>query len=126
MQQRPRCVSQHIPIAEKTELLPQAMHRQCLCAGEIGDDSSGYDSSLEIPEPLGVAVNLTFAVPIASNLDPKPPTRMIWLGAVDAAKLKDAKENGTRVPGPHSSEFAPVPEPTIRTGVRAMSSAVLV
>jgi amidohydrolase len=57
--------------------------------------------------------------------DPKPPTCMFWLGATDAAKLKDAKENGTRVPGPHSSEFAPVPEPTIRTGVRAMSGAVL-
>ena len=57
--------------------------------------------------------------------EPKPPTCMFWLGAVDPGKLKDAKEKGTRVPGPHSSEFAPVPEPTIRTGVRAMSGAVL-
>jgi hippurate hydrolase len=57
--------------------------------------------------------------------DPKPPISMFWLGAVDPQKLRDAKEKGTRLPGPHSSEFAPVPEPTIRTGVTAMSGAVL-
>jgi hippurate hydrolase len=57
--------------------------------------------------------------------DPKPPISMFWLGAVDPQKWKDAKEKGTRLPGPHSSEFAPVPEPTVRTGVRAMSGAVL-
>jgi amidohydrolase len=57
--------------------------------------------------------------------DPKPPISMFWLGAVDPEKLKDAKERGARLPGPHSSEFAPVPEPTIRTGVKAMTAAVL-
>jgi amidohydrolase len=57
--------------------------------------------------------------------DPKPPICMFWLGASDPAKLKEAKEKGARLPGPHSSEFAPVPEPTIRTGVTAMTSAVL-
>ena len=40
-------------------------------------------------------------------------------------KLREAKEKGARLPGPYSSEFAPVPEPTIRTGVTAMTSAVL-
>jgi amidohydrolase len=57
--------------------------------------------------------------------DPKPPICMFWLGAADPARLKEAKEKGARLPGPHSSEFAPVPEPTIRTGVKAMTSAVL-
>jgi hippurate hydrolase len=55
--------------------------------------------------------------------DPKPPITMFWLGAVDPEKWKEAREKGTRVPGPHSSEFAPVPEPAIRTGVKAMTSA---
>jgi hippurate hydrolase len=50
---------------------------------------------------------------------------MFWLGASDPAKLKEAKERGARLPGPHSSEFAPGPEPTIRTGVTAMAGAVL-
>jgi amidohydrolase len=55
--------------------------------------------------------------------DPKPPITMFWLGATDPAKWKEAQEKGTRLPGPHSSEFAPLPEPAIRTGVKAMTSA---
>ena len=57
--------------------------------------------------------------------DPKPPISMFWLGAVDPAKIKDAEEKGTRLPSLHSSEFAPLPEPAIRTGVRAMTIAVM-
>src|SRR6266436_2296336 len=57
--------------------------------------------------------------------DPKPPICMFWLGASDPVKLKDAMEKGARLPGPHSSEFAPVPDPAIRTGVKAMTSAVM-
>jgi amidohydrolase len=56
--------------------------------------------------------------------DPKPPTMMFWLGAVDPQKIQDAKEQGTRLPSLHSSEFAPLPEPAIRTGVKAMTTAV--
>ena len=55
--------------------------------------------------------------------DPKPPTMMFWLGAVDPQKIQDAKEKGTRLPSLHSSEFAPLPEPAIRTGVKAMTTA---
>jgi hippurate hydrolase len=57
--------------------------------------------------------------------DPKPSISMFWLGAVDPQRLQDAREKGTRLPGPHASEFAPVPEPTIRTGVKAVSRVVL-
>jgi hippurate hydrolase len=57
--------------------------------------------------------------------DPKPPISMFWLGAADPAKLKDAQEKGTRLPSLHSSEFTPLPEPAIRTGVKAMTSAVM-
>lgn len=57
--------------------------------------------------------------------DPKPPITMFWLGAIDPAKWKEAQEKGTRLPSLHSSEFAPLPEPAIRTGVKAMTSAVL-
>lgn len=55
----------------------------------------------------------------------KVPITMFWLGATDPAKLRDAQEKGTRLPGLHSSEFAPLPEPAIRTGVKAMTSVVL-
>jgi hippurate hydrolase len=56
---------------------------------------------------------------------PKAPATMFWLGAVDPAKIKDAQEKGTRLPSLHSSEFYPQPEPAIRTGVKAMTSAVM-
>ena len=57
--------------------------------------------------------------------EPRPPISMFWLGAVDPEKIKEAQEKGTRLPGLHSSEFAPLPEPAIRTGVKAMTAAVL-
>jgi len=50
---------------------------------------------------------------------------MIWLGAVDPAKVAKSKLDGTTLPSLHSSLFAPLPEPTIRTGVKAMSAAVM-
>jgi amidohydrolase len=53
------------------------------------------------------------------------PAFMFVVGAVDPAKVADSKKNGTPLPSLHSSKFAPVPEPTIRTGIIGMTSAVL-
>ena len=41
------------------------------------------------------------------------------------AKLKASRESGVPLPGLHSGLFAPVPESTLRTGVKAMTSAIL-
>ena len=57
--------------------------------------------------------------------DPKPPICMFHLGAADPQKWREANDKGQHLPGPHSSEFAPLPEPTIRTGVKAMTAAVV-
>ena len=59
------------------------------------------------------------------SLDQKIPTTLFWLGASDPAKVKAHKETGAPLPGLHSALFAPVPESTLRTGVKAMTSAVL-
>jgi hippurate hydrolase len=53
------------------------------------------------------------------------PGVMFWLGGVDPAALAQAKTTGVAVPGLHSSRWAPLPEPTIRTGVTAMTAALL-
>ena len=53
------------------------------------------------------------------------PTLIFWLGAVDAADLAKSKQTGVPLPSLHSSLFAPLPEPTLRTGVKAMTVAVL-
>lgn len=36
-----------------------------------------------------------------------------------------SRQTGVGLPASHSPQFAPVPEPTIRTGVKAMATAVL-
>ena len=55
----------------------------------------------------------------------KVPITMFWLGAAAPEQLRVAQETGARLPGLHSSEFVPLPEPAIRSGVRAMTSVVL-
>ena len=59
------------------------------------------------------------------SLEQKIPSAIFWLGAVDPAKVKASKEGGPSLPSLHSAVFAPVPEPTLRTGVRAMTAVVL-
>ena len=55
------------------------------------------------------------------GIDRQIPICMLNVGAVDPAKIA----SGARLPSLHSSEFAPLPEPTIRGGVKAMTLAVL-
>jgi len=55
------------------------------------------------------------------GLDGKIPTCMLNVGAVDPAKIA----SGARLPSLHSSEFAPVPDATIRGAVKAETVAVL-
>jgi hippurate hydrolase len=51
---------------------------------------------------------------------------MFNVGAVDAAKFAESQKPGAApLPSLHSSKFAPVPEPTIATGLVGMTSAIL-
>ncbi|HYX31162.1 MAG TPA: amidohydrolase [Pyrinomonadaceae bacterium] len=59
------------------------------------------------------------------SLDHQIPAFMFWLGAVDPAKVEASKKSGKPLPSLHSSLFEPLPEPTLRTGIKAMTSAVL-
>jgi hippurate hydrolase len=59
------------------------------------------------------------------SLDHSIPATIFWLGASEPAKVRQSRESGVALPGLHSALFAPVPEPTLRTGVKAMTSAVL-
>jgi hippurate hydrolase len=53
------------------------------------------------------------------------PIFLFWLGTVAPEKVAAATMSGTPLPSLHSALYAPVPEPSIRTGVLAMSMAVL-
>jgi len=59
------------------------------------------------------------------SLDEKIPTVMYMLGAYDPAKVAESEKTGVALPSPHSPFFAPLPEPTLRTGVTVMTDAAV-
>ena len=79
------------------------------------------DENVEIVDPtMGGEDFSEYSLP-----DHSIPAVNFHFGAVDAAKMADYKQTGKELPSLHSSKFAPVPEPTIRTGVIGMTTAVL-
>jgi amidohydrolase len=57
--------------------------------------------------------------------DHQIPVVMLRVGAVAPEKVAESRRTGQPLPSLHSSVFAPVPEPTIRAGVMAMTSALM-
>jgi hippurate hydrolase len=55
----------------------------------------------------------------------KVPICMFRVGAVDPAKVAESERTGTPLPSLHSDKFAPVPEPTIKTGVTGLTAVAL-
>lgn len=55
----------------------------------------------------------------------KVPLCMFWLGTQPPEIVAEAKAKGTTLPSLHSPFFKPIPEPSIETGVKAMTSAVI-
>jgi hippurate hydrolase len=53
------------------------------------------------------------------------PSFYFGIGGLDPKAVAEAAATNTPLPGNHSPEFAPVPEPTIRTGTQAMSLVLL-
>lgn len=60
-----------------------------------------------------------------ARTDDHIPSFIFWVGAVDPAKVDAAKKGEIELPSLHSPLFAPVPEPTIKTAVEAMTTAAL-
>ncbi len=57
--------------------------------------------------------------------DHSVPACDFWIGAVAPEKVAASEKSGQPLPSLHSSKFAPVPEPTIKLGVTAVTTAVL-
>jgi len=55
----------------------------------------------------------------------KTPIFMFALGAVRPEAFKESEQTGKPLPMLHSPLWAPLPEPSIKTGVTAMTAAVL-
>lgn len=55
----------------------------------------------------------------------KVPLCMFRIGAIAPEKIAESHRSGVPLPSLHSSKFLPVPEPTIKTGITAMTAAAL-
>ena len=53
------------------------------------------------------------------------PSALLHIGAVDPARLAAARQTGIPVPAPHSPEWAPEREPTIKAAIRAETTELL-
>ena len=80
----------------------------------------GEKNVLEEPPVMGSEDFGVFGLP-----GHKIPTVMFRLGAMEPTKFAAATAAGTQLPGPHNSRFQPDPEPTLRTGVIAMTSVAI-
>ncbi|MFM7749649.1 MAG: hypothetical protein ACKPB0_04455 [Opitutaceae bacterium] len=55
----------------------------------------------------------------------KVPISLFRVGAVAPAAVAESARTGQPLPSLHSSKFAPVPEPTLKTGITALTAAAL-
>jgi amidohydrolase len=78
-------------------------------------------NNVEAPDPtMGGEDFSEYSLP-----DHSIPACDVHIGAVDPTKIAESKKTGAPLPSLHSSKFAPIPEPTIKLGVVAMTDAVL-
>lgn len=94
---------------------PQLTERLATAIGKsIGTENVIKSTPLMASEDFGIL-----------SLDHQIPSFYFWLGAMAPEKIAFSKKSGKPLPSLHSSLFEPLPEPTLRTGVKAMTTAVL-
>jgi hippurate hydrolase len=87
-----------------------------VCRSLLGKENVSTMSAIMGGEDFGL---------FAGTDEKRVPSLIYWLGAVDPAKIAESKATGTPLPAIHSGWFAPLPEPTLRTGMKTMSAAVI-
>jgi hippurate hydrolase len=108
--------------ASETEVTPAMYNDPPLTEREVSalKRGLGADNVVEKPAVMGSEDFGQF------GLDGhRIPTFMFMVGAIDADRITNSAKSGVPLPSLHSSLFWPVPEPTIRTGVKAMTLAVM-
>jgi hippurate hydrolase len=83
-------------------------------------EALGKENVIDLPASM-VGEDFSFF----GRQEPRIPTCMFWLGAVDPALIEESRKNNRELPSLHSSLFLPLPEPAIKTGIKTMSAAVL-
>jgi hippurate hydrolase len=105
---------------------------------EITPGGKAVVNDAGLAERSAAVLKTAFADKAALLADPNPasedysefviagvPSFFFSLGGLDPDMLAKAKANHALVPANHSPYFAPTPEPTIRTGVEAMTLVVM-
>ena len=60
------------------------------------------------------------------GLNGEIPVFMYFLGSVSSDRVAASKKDGGKpLPGGHTDAYYPIPEPTVKTGVKTLSLAVL-
>ena len=110
-----------VEIAEE-EFTPASYNDPDLVERVVGvfNDTLGEERVVEVQPVMGGEDFSRYGLQ-----DHKVPIFMFRVGAVDPAKYREYQAAGRPLPSLHSSEFLPVAEPAIRTGITAMTSAVL-
>jgi hippurate hydrolase len=108
--------------ASETEVTPAMYNDPPLTEREVSalKRGLGADNVLEKPAVMGSEDFGQFGLE-----GHKIPTFMVMVGAIDPDRIANSQKTGVPLPSLHSSLFWPVPEPTIRTGVKAMTVAAL-
>jgi amidohydrolase len=108
--------------ASETEVTPAMYNDPALTEREAAalKRSLGIDNVIERPPVMGSEDFGQFGLE-----GHKIPTFMFMVGAINADRIANSEKSGVPLPSLHSSLFWPVPEPTIRTAVKAMTVAVI-
>jgi amidohydrolase len=110
-----------IVTVSKSEITPATINDQAFAdrLQKVAATTLGADHVVTSPPVMGSEDVGLF------SLEGTIPAVMFRLGASDPGKLADSLRTGKQLPGPHSPLFAPVYEPTIRTGVTALTAMAL-
>jgi amidohydrolase len=108
--------------ASETEVTPAMYNDPALTEREVSalKRGLGADNIVEKPPVMGSEDFGQFGLE-----GHKIPTFMFMVGAIDTDRIAASQRTGVPLPSLHSSLFWPVPDTTIRTGVKAMTVAVL-
>lgn len=79
------------------------------------------DGNVEYAEPQMVGEDFSRY----GSTEEKVPTVLFWLGTVPDSRMKAQKEEGYRLPALHSPFYYPDPKPSIATGVKVATTAMI-
>jgi amidohydrolase len=108
--------------ASETEVTPATYNDPALTARELVALRRGLGAENVVEQPPIMASEDFGLFGLEGR---KIPTLMFRVGAIDAERMAKSEQSGVPLPSLHSSLFWPAPDTTIRTGVKAMTLAVL-